>query len=246
MYHVAICDNDKMFVSYLKKIIRQARGENAYQLRIYEFYSGEALINSLDSNVNYDLLILDMELGGIDGDETARLFRMKLKNAVLVFCSGVHAPTVISFKATPFRYLLKSYSDVEFISEMKEILAEVARNTKESYIIGHYRTSLIKVKTRNIVLIENAKRGSEIIVCKNCEEAKFNGKILVDDKLSQIAKKYPEFVYAHRSYIINITHIAKIAGSGVYLNNGEFLSISRPYQKNFREIFTKSIADKYS
>ena len=87
--------------------------------------------------MHLDLLILDMELGGIDGDETARLFRDKLKDAVLVFCSGVRTPTVKSFKVTPYRYLLKSYSDVQFVSELKEILEEVGKKSKEEYIVGH-------------------------------------------------------------------------------------------------------------
>ena len=203
------------------------------------------MIRSLDASMHLDLLILDMELGGIDGDETARLFRMKFKDAVLVFCSGVRTPTVNSFKVTPYRYLLKSYSDVQFISELKEILAEVEKRLKEEYIVGHYRNNVIKVNIHNILYIENAKRGSKIIVCSNCNEAKFEGLILVNDKLEVLSDKFQELVFAHSSYIININHIEKIVGNEVYLDNGECLSVSRTYQKSFRESFTKSIAEKY-
>lgn len=245
MYHVAICDDDKVFISYIKKILNQAKDNNQNQFKIYEFCSGEDLIRSLDVSMHLDLLILDMELGGIDGDETARLFRMKFKDAVLVFCSGVRTPTVNSFKVTPYRYLLKSYSDVQFISELKEILAEVEKRLKEEYIVGHYRNNVIKVNIHNILYIENAKRGSKIIVCSNCDEAKFEGQILVDDKLEMLSDKFHELVFAHSSYIININHIEKIVGNEVYLDNGECLSVSRTYQKSFRESFTKSIADKY-
>lgn len=31
--------------------------------------SGEELVRNLDRGINYDLLILDMQLGGMDGDE---------------------------------------------------------------------------------------------------------------------------------------------------------------------------------
>ena len=97
MYHMAVCDDDKVFISYIRKIFSKANGTNQYQYKIYEFYSGEELISSLDTNKYFDLLILDMELGGIDGDETARKFREKFKDTVLVFCSGMRAPTVKSF-----------------------------------------------------------------------------------------------------------------------------------------------------
>lgn len=245
MYHVAICDDDKVFISYIKKILAQAKGDERKQFKIYEFCSGEDLIRGLDASIHVDLLILDMELGGMDGDETARLFRMKFKDAVLVFCSGVRTPTVNSFKVTPYRYLLKSYSDVQFVSELKEILAEVEKRLKEEYMIGHYRNNLIKVNIDHILYIENAKRGSRITVCSDCEEAGFEGKILLDEKLEILSDRFHELVFAHSSYIININHIEKIMGNEVYLDNGECLSISRAYQKRFRESFTKSIADKY-
>ena len=163
MYHMAVCDDDKVFISYIRKIFSKANGTNQYQYKIYEFYSGEELISSLDTNKYFDLLILDMELGGIDGDETARKFREKFKDTVLVFCSGMRAPTVKSFKVTPYRYLMKSYSDRQFVCEMKEILSEVAKKSKEEYIIGHYRNNVIRVNIQDILYVENAKRGSKIM-----------------------------------------------------------------------------------
>lgn len=30
MYHVAICDDDKVFISYIRKILSQAKGTNQY------------------------------------------------------------------------------------------------------------------------------------------------------------------------------------------------------------------------
>ena len=245
MYHVAICDDDNVFISYIKNIISQVIGDGNWECDFFEFTSGEALLETLDENICYDLLILDMELGGIDGDKTAGLFREKFKDTVLVFCSGVRTPSVKSFKATPFRYLLKSYSDVQMASEIKEIFAEVEKRTYKQYIIGHYRSNVIKVNVRNILYIENAKRGSRIIVCKDSEESKFEGQILVDDKLATIAEKFSDLVWAHSSYIINIHHIDKIIDNEAYLDSGESLPISRPYQKNIRIIFTKCIADKY-
>ena len=199
----------------------------------------------MDGFIQYDLLILDMQLGGIDGDETARIFRKKFPDAVLVFCSGIRPPSIRSFKATPFRYLLKSHSDQKFICEMREILTELEKYSKKLYVIGHYRNNAIKVKIKNILYIENAKRGSRIIVSPKSEEANFQNIILVDEKLSELSEKFAELIFAHCSYIVNINDVEYVNGSELILDSGEKLSISRIYQKTFREAFAKSLASKY-
>ena len=66
MYHVAICDDDKRFVSFMKRMLFQAKGEDATNLNVYEFNSGEELIMTLDETLQFDLLILDMQLGGME------------------------------------------------------------------------------------------------------------------------------------------------------------------------------------
>ncbi len=44
MYHIAICDDDKVFISYIKKILNQAKGNKQYQFKMFEFCSGEELV----------------------------------------------------------------------------------------------------------------------------------------------------------------------------------------------------------
>lgn len=133
MYNIAICDDEGIFIDYMKKMLNTS-ADDKHSFRFYEFHSGEDLISSVNDGLNIDLLILDMELGGMDGDETAQRFREKQKESVLVFCSGVRAPSVISFRATPYRYLLKSYSDEQMIKELKEILAETAKRANVNFL----------------------------------------------------------------------------------------------------------------
>lgn len=181
MYHIAVCGNDRIFISYIKKILNQGKDNKQFQFTIYECCSEEDLVNDLAGIGQLDILIL----------------------------------------------------------------AEEQKRMKREYIIGHYRNSAIKVNVKNILYIENAKRGSRITVCANCPEAKFDGPILVDDKLDALSTKFSELVFAHCSYIINVNHIEKIENNEVYLDNGECLTVSRTYRKTVWEKFIKSHKDKY-
>lgn len=247
MYHIAICDDDEEFVEYMKTVLLKAKSNEEQIFKIYEYYSGEEFLWSLEENIFYDLLILDVQLGGIDGNEVAKLFREKFFDSVLVFCSGVYLPTVQCFKVTPFRYLLKSQTNEEFIYEMKEVLKEVERSCHEVYIMGHYRSIAIRVRIRNILYIENAKRGSRIIVHPMSEEAKFEWPILLNKKLEQLSEKLLklEFAFPHSRYIVNLNHIETISTNLLKLDNGETLTIARSYQKEFKDALAKCIANKY-
>ncbi len=247
MYRIAICDDDEIFIQYLKGILLKARGERKREFKINEYNLGEALIHDLDRKLSFDLLILDIQLGGIDGDKTAEIFREKLPDAVLVFCSGVRPPTIQSFVATPFRYLMKTQSEEEFIHVMGEVLDEVERKLEEPYFMGHYRNTAIKVKLKNILYIEKAKRGSRIVVSPKSKEAEFDGKILTNKKIDELAEEFKKFGFAlpHNSYLVNMNHIELMNSNDFLLDNGEVMTISRTYQRNFKEAFVRCFANKY-
>ncbi|MDE7338980.1 MAG: response regulator [Lachnospiraceae bacterium] len=123
MYKIAICEDDKGYIDYIKEIILKTNMIDENSLLFYEFYSGEQLCLSL--NFDYDLVILDMQMEEMDGYETAMKMRAMGHHFLLVFCSGVVKPFPLSFKANPFRYLLKEYTEEEMISEMAEIVNEM-------------------------------------------------------------------------------------------------------------------------
>lgn len=244
MYNIVICDDDRKFIDYMKQIVIKA-AENPNDLKFEEYESGEDLVRQLDVKNRIDLLILDMEMKKLDGDETAMRFREIHKDAVLVFCSGVRFPTVKSFVVTPYRYLLKSYPDEMLLKEMRDILREVMKEKKEEFLLAHCRKELMKVNVRDVVYIENAKRGSKAFLSKDSEDYDEERQILVEQKLSELQQEYECFVYTHNSFLVHINHIDKIDGANVFLDNGEMIPVSRRYYKDLKISFAKYIAGKY-
>ena len=51
MYRIAICDDDKEFIDYIKKIIIEL-GMNYNNTEYYEYESGELFINALKKNID--------------------------------------------------------------------------------------------------------------------------------------------------------------------------------------------------
>lgn len=124
MYRIGICDDDPVFIKYIKRLFCEAQRE----IEFYEYLSGEALIQDMQVRETYDLLILDVQMPGMDGNETARNFRKQFPNTLLVFCSGVCMPTVESFEVTPYRYWLKEYTEERLQQEIAGVLDKIEKS----------------------------------------------------------------------------------------------------------------------
>lgn len=136
MYYIGICDDDPVFIEYIKRLF----SELCKDIKFYEYLSGEQLLLDMEDREKFDCLILDVAMPGMDGNETARNFRKEFPDTLLIFCSGVCMPTVESFETTPYRYWLKQYTKEKMCKEVEGVLAKLKKNKVVPCIIGKKRT----------------------------------------------------------------------------------------------------------
>lgn len=246
MYHVVICDDDVHFIHYIKDLILQA-GLSEADTVFYEYLSGDAFIDDLDTFSAVDLLILDIQMPHTDGNETAEYFRRHFPLSLLVFCSGVFLPTVHSFETSPFRYLLKEYSDTRMLQELKAIVSELLRKKTEPYIFATHHNTAIRVKSSEIQYISIGRNCTQIHISPEINNTCYDGSLTCKQKLPELynlLKDY-NFAYAHNSYIVNLAYVKRKNSLELELMDGTILTISRSKEKEFRTTFAKYMAKKY-
>lgn len=237
MYHIAICDDDSMFIEYIKRLFNDL----CQTIQFYEYLSGEDLIQDMPKQEKLDLLILDVAFPGMDGNEIARRFREQFPDTVLVFCSGVCTPTVETFETTPYRFWLKQYSESKMCSEIKNVLEKLAKTKILPYVIAKNGNQLVKLSPEQIYYISIAKKGT-IIHCGSEKEQYTSSK-----KLAAFYEQLKDFdfEYAHNSYIVNLKYVAIVDSKELELANGEKLTISRARAKEFRKAFAYGLSKKF-
>lgn len=172
MYKIVICDDDKNFISYMKEMLLRC-DLSERQVTFYEVTSGEECLLTVERMTSCDLIILDMQMSGMDGHATAKQFRKLFPDSLLVFCSGVSKPTDESFKTTPFRYLRKNYGDDKMLLELTAVVEKMKQMKKRTYVMGKNHMNIVKVYPDDILYIDNYKRGSEIHVQENYKDYSF-------------------------------------------------------------------------
>lgn len=245
MYNIVICDDDKIFIQFIKKLILSC-GLSKNEVLFYEFFSGEDFIQS-NAYAKIDLLILDMQMKEMDGNDTAIKFRKKFPFSMLVFCSGICRPTVKSFETMPFRYLLKEYSDIRMSKEMKIIIEELKNKKQTPYILGKRHYNIVKLTPEEILYISIAKRGSKIYLCPKVARYDFENDIVCDKKLSELYLTLKEygFEYAHNSYIVNLNYVKRKTLTEIEMLEGTVLSVARSKEKELRQALAINLSSKY-
>ncbi len=241
-YHISICDDDKSYIEYVKKLFLEVK-QNEETFLFYEYLSGETLLDDLKNRNSCDLLFLDVQLTGMDGNDTAMAFRNKYPNSLLAFCSGVYLPTPESFKAVPFRYFLKSYTQEQMKKELGALCNKMREMKTAPVLSGKRGQQVSRIELFCIEYIDIAKRGSIIHTYENNESLIY----FSNQKVSEYFEKLKDFgfAYAHNSYIVNLDFICSITATELELVSGEKLPISRTYSKEFRKNFTDYLAQKY-
>lgn len=237
MYYIAICDDDLNFIQYIKRLFMEIQEQAVF----LEYCSGEELIQDMQEQATYDVLILDVYMPGMDGNETAKKFRMQFPDTLLIFCSGVCMPTVESFETTPYRYWLKEYTEERMQKEIADVLARLREGRRRPHIIGKRGNRMVKLKPDEIVYIAIAKRGTCIFTANSGE------RYTSPKKLGEFYEQLKEFhfAYAHNSYIVNLKYVIAVGRNELEFVNGEKLTISRARAKEFQMTFAVDLARKY-
>lgn len=85
LMNIAICDDDKSFRDLLEKHLRNYFNDRNISLNIFQFPSGEKL---LENQLLFDLVFLDVEMGNINGIDTGKeLKRRNPHNIIFVITS---------------------------------------------------------------------------------------------------------------------------------------------------------------
>jgi DNA-binding LytR/AlgR family response regulator len=249
MYKIAICDDVKSHIEYLKKMLLLS-GFKIENTIFDEYLSGEEFIECIETkSTAYDLLILDMQMGQLSGFETAIAFRQHSPNSVVVFCSGTERANERTLEAEPYRYLLKGYTDEQMIHEMKQVFKKVVIEKEQLFISVKCDGQKVGLSIKVITYIEKAKRGCKVYIDKRSDKYKIGKYCTSEEHLDKLIEELDKlhFARAHNSYIVNIKHLNldKTTKGTLIMNDGTELPISRSKEKMFRDSVAFYMMSKY-
>lgn len=222
---IAICDDEKIYVEKIEKIVSSFFDNEEIEVEIGTFTSGEALV---EAQTLYDIVFLDIEMNGLNGIETAKILNQKNSNAkIFIFTSHNHYLDD-AMDLNVFRYIDKGSSDERIVAGLKKAIESL--KISEIYITTKNNEKL-KINKKDIVFVE--------VKYKKVYVQTVNGQYVVRDKLEYFKEKLNDSFFAvpHISYIVNMLHITKFKRECVELNGGFTVTVAPKRQSEFRKLW---------
>ena len=221
---IAICDDEQNIRSYLAALIRREDSS----CRISEYASAEAY---LAAGEDYDLLLLDIELGGgagspgsMDGMALARRLRsLPLdRQPLIIFVTGYESYVYQAFDVEAFQYLVKPVDEGRFADVFRraaEKLSVLEKQRRRTLLVQYAGSSRV-IPLENIHYVES--HGHKLLLHLKEGTVEYYGKI---GELEQ--ELGGQFARIHKGYLVNLRHVEEYARGQVTLTDGEKLMISK-------------------
>lgn len=245
MYKIVICDDDKNYIQELEEIIKECN-KSKRKLEFIEFYSGEELLKKFP--IDSDVLFLDIQLKGMNGNETAVEVEKIGYQGLLVQCSGIFMPTPETIKISPYRYLLKQADKETTYKDINEILDEMDRQKACFTIEASYRREKVIIRTVDIVYFTHHKKGSILHLNKERQKEYSEAHLITRYHFQELQEMlYPVgFVCPHSSYLINLRYVSAFNPKKEFIKlDGKMFSVARGKVDQFSIEFTRYINLKY-
>lgn len=86
---ICLVDDDSTQLDYLKVMINRWSDKHNIYSELSFYHSAEEMLFEHNKSYPFDLIVLDIQMGNINGIELAKTIRESDKNVILAFISGM-------------------------------------------------------------------------------------------------------------------------------------------------------------
>lgn len=230
-YQFAVCDDrpeDSRLVARLAS--RWARQAGA-EAEIESFPSAEALLFRYEEKKDFDVLLLDIEMTGMDGVTMAKAVRREDETVQIIFLTGYSDYILEGFEVAALHYLMKPVDREKLFTVLDRAVEKLRKN--ERALTLELPGELVRVPLYEIRCLE---------VRQNYVTVHAKEDYTVKKPLGEFQRELDErFFRTGRSCIVNLACVRRVTRTEVFLDGGLTMPLSRGlYDAINRAIISRS------
>ena len=216
--HIAVCDDEPIDRQQAASLTREIMAAEGLACKLSSYESGGALLAAIESGTRFHILLLDVMMDGLDGMVLAAALRELGDRTAIVFISLNREMALRGYEVSAARYLAKPL-DREKLREALLYCYNTGFDQKEALLPTMEGKS--RVRLSDILYAES--QGHSVCLTLTA------GKLTVNLMISAFAALLPEtqFVFCHRTVLVNLNFVEGIRRDGIVLKNGTKLPVSK-------------------
>ena len=216
-YKIAICDDSDADRQYVLNMVHAWAASIGHVVHPNTFTSAENFLFRYAEESDYDILLLDVEMGAMDGVTMAKQLRRNNDTVQIVFVTGYSDYISEGYEVAALHYLMKPVKEEKLCSVLDRAAEKLSKNEK----------------------VLNFEPGGEMVRVPICQirYADVFGNYVTIHALSDITVKMTlgelekqldeRFYRAGRSTIINLTQISRVTKTEIKLSDGTAIPLPR-------------------
>ena len=216
-YKIAICDDCDVDRQYILNMVTLWGERSGYIVHVDLFSSAENFLFHYAEEGDYDILLLDIEMGTMDGVTMAIRLRKENDTVQIVFITGYSDYILEGYEVAALHYLMKPVKEEKLCAVLDRAAQKLAKNEKVlNFEIGG---EMIRVPIYQIRYAD---------VFGNYVTIHASSDVTIKMTLSDLEKQLDERFYrAGRSCIVNLSQISRVTKAEIKLSDGTAIPLPR-------------------
>lgn len=213
---IAVCDDSDADRQYILNMVHRWAADTGRTVHTDRFSSAESFLFHYAEQSDYDILLLDIEMGGMDGVTMAKKLRGGNDTVQIVFITGYSEYIAEGYEVAALHYLMKPVREEKLFSVLDRATEKLSKNEKIlTFTAGG---EMVRVPIYQIRFAE---------VLGNYVTIHAAADVTIKMSLGDLEKLLDERFYrVGRSAIVNLTKISRVTkteiklfGGGVHLHH---------------------------
>lgn len=214
---IAICDDNSCDTAFVQDLLHQWSVSRSLPIICECFSSAESFLFRYEECADFDLLLLDVEMGKMDGVELARRIRQKNELVQIVFITGYSDYISEGYEVEALHYLMKPLRQEKFFAVLDRAWEKLQKNAR--YLNLECSEGLVRLPFYEIRYLD---------VHQNYVTVHAHQDHTVKRPLREFEAQLDErFFRAGRALILNLEYIRRVTRQEVSLLDGTVLPLPR-------------------
>lgn len=216
-YKIAICDDCEADRQYVLNMVEAWARSVGCAVHTDTFSSAENFLFHYAEENDYDILLLDIEMGAMDGVTMAKKLRRSNDTVQIVFITGYSDYISEGYEVAALHYLMKPVKEEKLCSVLDRAAEKLAKN--EKILTLEHSGEMVRVPIYQIRYAD---------VLGNYVTVHAQADVTVKMTLGELEKQLDERFYrVGRSCIVNLTQIGRVTKTEIKLSDGTAISLPR-------------------